>query len=212
MVETTRRKAIVGIGGLLMIGGCSDAVDDDDETEANGANGLDESDDDDANGASGDGSDLDESEDSEDDEPLADDENETTEPDDENETTEDGADEADDGMSTEEFVTQLETGYSGEVGDYDEDDTHGVLTLVTEDEEMPPFELMSDIDGVLSTYSTYVETGDAPTQQLEGEVETTDGSQEVDNFTVETEWVEAYNRGELSEEELQNRVLETVET
>ncbi|MDG5821310.1 hypothetical protein [Natronococcus sp. A-GB7] len=207
MVETTRRKAVASIGGLMLISGCSDILgsdDDGDENGANGANGLDESDADDENGVSDDEPDPDEV--------AADDaENETAEDDTENETAaNDTEDETDAELSTEEFVTQLETVYSGEVGDYDEDDTHGFLTLIAE-EDTSTLELASDMDGILAVYSSYVESNNAPSQQLEGEVETTDGSQEVSEFAVETEWVEAYNRGELSEEELQDRVLETVE-
>ena len=215
MVETTRRKAVVSIGGLMLIGGCSDALDsggdDGDESEANGTDGLDESDADDGNGASGDETDTDEvAEDDAENETAEDDAgDEATDDDAENETAEDDT-EDDVELSSEEFVTQLETVYSGEVGDYDEDDTHGFLTLIAE-EDTSTLELASDMDGILAIYSSYVESSNAPSQQLEGEVENTDGGQEVSDFTVETEWVEAYNRGEMSEEELQDRVLETVE-
>lgn len=215
MVETTRRKAVVSIGGLMLIGGCSDALDsgddDGDESEANGTDGLDESDADDGNGASGDETDTDEVAEGDAENETAEDDagDEATDDDAENETAEDDT-EDDVELSSEEFVTQLETVYSGEVGDYDEDDTHGFLTLIAE-EDTSTLELASDMDGILAIYSSYVESSNAPSQQLEGEVENTDGGQEVSDFTVETEWVEAYNRGEMSEEELQDRVLETVE-
>lgn len=215
MVETTRRKAVVSIGGLMLIGGCSDALDsgddDGDESEANGTDGLDESDADDGNGASGDETDTDEVAEGDAENETAEDDagDEATDDDAENETAEDDT-EDDVELSSEEFVTQLETVYSGEVGDYDEDDTHGFLTLIAE-EDTSSLELASDMDGILAIYSSYVESSNAPSQQLEGEVENTDGGQEVSDFTVETEWVEAYNRGEMSEEELQDRVLETVE-
>ena len=215
MVETTRRKAVVSIGGLMLISGCSDALDsgddDGDESEANGTDGLDESDADDGNGASGDETDTDEVAEGDAENETAEDDagDEATDDDAENETAEDDT-EDDVELSSEEFVTQLETVYSGEVGDYDEDDTHGFLTLIAE-EDTSSLELASDMDGILAIYSSYVESSNAPSQQLEGEVENTDGGQEVSDFTVETEWVEAYNRGEMSEEELQDRVLETVE-
>ncbi|ELY54822.1 hypothetical protein C491_17884 [Natronococcus amylolyticus DSM 10524] len=64
---------------------------------------------------------------------------------------------------------------------------------------------------MLAVYSSYVERGDAPTEQLEGAVETDDG-QAIGSVTVRTEWVEAYNRGEISEGELRDRVLGTVES
>ncbi|MDG5818664.1 hypothetical protein [Natronococcus sp. A-GB7] len=192
MDETTRRKAVLGIGSVLVLSGCSDAVDSDDEDEVNGTEG------DDGNNASGD-----EPEGNESDEDVGDDAD-TAEADDEDETTED------DRMSADEFVAQVAAVYDGEVAAYDEDETHGDLTLVG-DADVSRLELARDVQDVLAVYSSYVERGDAPTEQLAGEVETDDG-QVIGSVTVRTEWVEAYNRGEISEGELRDRVLGTVET
>jgi hypothetical protein len=208
MDETTRRKAVLGIGSVLVLSGCSDGVDSDDEDEANGTEGDDGSETDDGNNASGDEpegneSDEDVGDDADTAEADADDED-AAEADDEDETTED------DRMSADEFVAQVAAVYDGEVAAYDEDETHGDLTLVG-DADVSRLELARDVQDVLAVYSSYVERGDAPTEQLAGEVETDDG-QVIGSVTVRTEWVEAYNRGEISEGELRDRVLGTVET
>ena len=198
MGETTRRKAVLGIGSVLLVSGCSDAVNSDDEDELNGSEAGDGSETDDGNGASGDEPEGNENEDVGDDA-------DTTEADVDDE---DAAE--DDQMSTDEFVAQVEDDYGGEVAAYDEDETHGNLTLVG-DADVSQLGLARDVQDVLAVYSSYVERGDAPTEQLAGEVETDDG-QAIGSVTVRTEWVEAYNRGDISEGELRDRVLGTAET
>ncbi|AGB38734.1 hypothetical protein [Natronococcus occultus] len=208
MDETTRRTAVLGIGSVLLLGGCSDAVDSGDEDEGNGTDDGSETDDangtDDTNGASGAESADNESDgdaDVSDDEDVDDaDEDET---DDEYEATAEG-------MSSDEFVARVEDVYDGEVAAYDETETHGALTLVG-DADASRLELAGDVQELLDVYSVYVEEGDPPAEQLAGTVESDDGGM-IGSVTVQTEWVEAYNRGDMSRAELRDRVLETVET
>ncbi|MDG5759932.1 hypothetical protein QA600_11335 [Natronococcus sp. A-GB1] len=207
MDETTRRTAVLSIGSALLLSGCSDAVDSDDGDGVNGTEGDDGNEADDGNDASGEepeGNESDSDEDVGETEDVGDD-GDTVEADadDKDETTED------DRMSTDEFVTEVAAVYDGEVAAYDEDETHGSLTLVG-DADASQLELARDVQDLLAVYSSYVERGDAPTEQLEGAVEADDG-QAIGNVTVRTEWVEAYNRGDISEGELRDRVLGTVE-
>ncbi|NKE37484.1 hypothetical protein GWG54_17050 [Natronococcus sp. JC468] len=221
MVDVTRRKAVIGVGGAILLAGCSDASgpnssgdnssegnteenDTDGNESENGAGGLNESEDEEGGNENRSSN---ESVEETETEPEAE-ENETTEADEETEeAAENGTTEE---MTTEEFVTRLETAYSGEVVEYEEDETHGSLTLRAEEGNSTPS--TSTMREIAVPYSAYVESGNAPSERLDVTIQSNDGSQELGTATVETEWVEQYNRGEISQGQLRERVLGTLET
>ncbi|ELY56500.1 hypothetical protein C491_13212 [Natronococcus amylolyticus DSM 10524] len=199
MFDITRRKAIAGIGGLTTtaLAGCAG-----DESE-NGKDGTpdDDNGDDDSDGA----------ENGEDNgEEVEEAEEETDEAEEEVEEEVEEEEEADDGMSADEFAATLDVVYGGTVVDYDEEEDYGFLTVEAEQGGTAE-QMAAEVGAISGGYASYVKEGDPPSEALEVQMLSVDGSQVAGHFTVETEWAEQYNAGEISDEQFSQNILNTVE-
>jgi hypothetical protein len=71
--------------------------------------------------------------------------------------------------------------------------------------------MAAEVGAISGGYASYVEQGDPPSEALEVEMLSVDGSRVAGYFTVETEWAEQYNAGEISDEQFSQNILNTIE-
>jgi hypothetical protein len=72
-------------------------------------------------------------------------------------------------------------------------------------------QMAAEVGAITGGYVSYVEQGNPPSVALHVEMLSVDGSRVAGYFTVETEWAEQYNAGEITDDQLTQNVLNTVE-
>lgn len=115
-------------------------------------------------------------------------------------------------LGPEEFEAVLDVTYEPPVHEYEEVDETGYL-VVTSHSFGDTNVLAEEMGTVAGVYAAYVdeEAVDEPPEQLVVEVREIDGETVAGTYSIDIEWMEAYNDGELSGEEVALLIMETIE-